>query len=231
MLFWFTVAGSILWQEKKLPQLQEQLAIYEKMEAECSKKEVQTLFAEMKCFPVCEDERGKETYYFENGYGAARTYGGDRKHEGIDIMASNNQPGYFAVQSVSDGVVEQMGWLPLGGYRIGIRSQSGFYYYYAHLDSYAAAMKVGKKVSPGEVLGRMGNTGYGKEGTKGKFAVHLHFGIYRKLQNEEKSLNPYYILRYLSKDREESLTKRDWRVPYGNTALERNISALSACSR
>jgi murein DD-endopeptidase MepM/ murein hydrolase activator NlpD len=124
-----------------------------------------------------------------------------------------------------------MGWLRLGGYRIGIRSQSGFYYYYAHLDSYADTMKVGKMVSSGEVIGRMGNTGYGKEGTKGQFAVHLHFGIYRQQKGTEKSLNPYYILRYLSGEREESLTKRDWRVPYGNTALERNISALSACSR
>lgn len=198
LLFWFTVAGSVLWQVKKLPLLQEQLAVCDKMEKECSAQEVQTLLSEMKCFPVQEDKRNKETYYFENGYGTARTYGGDRKHEGIDIMSSNNQAGYFQIQSVSDGVVEQMGWLPLGGYRIGIRSKSGFYYYYAHMDTYADTMKVGKKVSSGEVLGTMGNTGYGEEGTKGKFAVHLHFGIYRQVQGKEKSLNPYYLLRYVS---------------------------------
>lgn len=198
LLFWLTVAGSVVWQVKKLPVMQEQLTIYTRMENECTKQEVKGLLSEMKCFPVQEDEQQKETYYFENGYGAARTYGGDRKHEGIDIMSSNNQAGYFQIRSVSDGVVEQMGWLPLGGYRIGIRSKAGFYYYYAHLDSYSDTMKVGKKVSSGEILGTMGNTGYGEEGTKGKFAVHLHFGIYRQVKGKETSLNPYYILRYLS---------------------------------
>ena len=58
-------------------------------------------------------------------------------------------------------------------------------------------MKPGKQVSSGEVLGLMGNTGYGKEGTKGKFAVHLHFGIYRQVKGKEESLNPYYLLKYV----------------------------------
>ena len=197
MLFWLLVAGSILWQVTELPELSRKLSIRAKMEEECSAQEVKTLLGEIKCFPVREDRKKKETVFFDNGYGAARTYGGDRSHEGIDIMSSVDKPGYFQVQSVSDGVVEQMGWLPLGGYRIGIRSKSGFYYYYAHLDSYAKAMKPGKQVSSGEVLGLMGNTGYGKEGTKGKFAVHLHFGIYRQVKGKEESLNPYYLLKYV----------------------------------
>ncbi|RKI43753.1 M23 family metallopeptidase [bacterium D16-51] len=197
MLFWLLVAGSILWQVTELPELGRKLSVRSKMEKECSAQEVKALLGEIKCFPVREDRKEKETVSFDNGYGAARTYGGDRSHEGIDIMSSIDKPGYFQVQSVSDGVVEQMGWLPLGGYRIGIRSKSGFYYYYAHLDSYAETMKPGKQVSPGEVLGLMGNTGYGKEGTKGKFAVHLHFGIYRQVKGKEKSLNPYYLLEYV----------------------------------
>ena len=197
MLFWLLVAGSILWQVTELPELSRKLSIRAKMEEECSAQEVKTLLGEIKCFPVREDRKKKETVFFDNGYGAARTYGGDRSHEGIDIMSSVDKPGYFQVQSVSDGVVEQMGWLPLGGYRIGIRSKSGFYYYYAHLDSYAKAMKPGKQVSSGEVLGLMGNTGYGKEGTKGKCAVHRHFGIYRQVKGKEESLNPYYLLKYV----------------------------------
>ena len=43
----------------------------------------------------------------------------------------------------------------------------------------------------------MGDTGYGKEGTHGKFPVHLHFGIYYNENGEERSLNPYYLLKYL----------------------------------
>lgn len=197
MLFWLLVAGSILWQVTKLPKLSRQISVCAEMEEECSRQEVKTLLSEIECFPVREDRKRKETVSFENGYGAARTYGGDRTHEGIDIMSSVDKPGYFEVQSVSDGVVEQMGWLPLGGYRIGIRSKSGFYYYYAHLDSYAETMEPGKKVSSGDILGMMGNTGYGKKGTKGKFAVHLHFGIYRQVKGKEQSINPYYLLKYV----------------------------------
>ena len=44
----------------------------------------------------------------------------------------------------------------------------------------------------------MGNTGYGSEGTSGRFDVHLHFGIYAKTENyNELSYNPYCILKYL----------------------------------
>ncbi len=43
----------------------------------------------------------------------------------------------------------------------------------------------------------MGSTGYSKiEGTKNKFPVHLHFGIYISPDNtSEISLNPYNILK------------------------------------
>ena len=90
--------------------------------------------------------------------------------------------------------VDIFSWLRLGGYRLGIRSKSGFYYYYAHMRNYAPGIKKGKKVKAGTLLGTMGDTGYGKEGTHGKFAVHLHFGIYRDKKGEECSLNPYDVL-------------------------------------
>lgn len=99
---------------------------------------------------------------------------------------------------MTDGVVEQVGWLPLGGWRIGIRSPSGGYFYYAHLSSYSRAFSVGERVTAGETLGMMGDTGYGEEGTSGKFAVHLHLGIYIRTEHtEELSVNPYWILRFL----------------------------------
>ena len=104
----------------------------------------------------------------------SRSYGGKRLHEGTDLMPPKNQRDTFAVVSVCDGVVEKIGWLELGGYRIGIRSKTGTYFYYAHLSSYAEGMKQGKTVKAGELLGYMGDSGYGKEGTVGKFPVHLH---------------------------------------------------------
>ena len=58
--------------------------------------------------------------------------------------------------------------------------------------------KKGDKIKAGTLLGYMGNTGYGTEGTTGCFDVHLHFGIYAKTKNYyELSYNPYCILKYL----------------------------------
>ena len=124
---------------------------------------------------------------------------GKTAHEGTDLMPPKNQRDTFAVVSVCDGVVEKIGWLELGGYRIGIRSKTGTYFYYAHLSSYAEGMKQGKTVKAGELLGYMGDSGYGKEGTVGKFPVHLHFGIYFTMGDKEFSVNPYPILKAMEK--------------------------------
>lgn len=157
-----------------------------------------TIFTDLTYFPVPEDVRGGETISFSDSWGGARTYGGDRKHEGTDIMTSNNLRGYFPVLSISDGVVEKKGWLEKGGYRVGIRSNNGCYFYYAHLDSYALDLEVGDQVKAGEMIGYMGDTGYSKvEGTTGNFPVHLHLGIYIFDEKIETSFNPYWILRYL----------------------------------
>ena len=194
----FSVFISVTYSVRWESDMRSRIEVREQLKAEDMGIYAENLLNEMEYFPVCDDSTGKAECFFENGYGAGRTYGGDRKHEGIDIMSSYNKAGYLKVRSVSDGVVEKKGWLELGGYRLGIRSKSGFYYYYAHLDSYAKGIKEGKKVKAGEVIGYMGNTGYGPKGTTGKFDVHLHFGIYFDKEGEEISLNPYYILVYLS---------------------------------
>ena len=73
--------------------------------------------------------------------------------------------------------------------------RAGAYFYYAHLDSYAN-LKVGDQVKAGQLLGFMGDTGYGEAGTKGMFPVHLHLGIYIYPDGTEMSINPYAILKY-----------------------------------
>lgn len=160
------------------------------------------ILTDVSIFPVPRMEEA-DIRYIDSWYGL-RTYGGTRKHEGCDIMADNNLPGYFPVISMTDGVVEKLGWLEQGGYRIGIRSRSGGYFYYAHLDSYADGIKVGDHVKAGQLLGFMGDSGYGPEGTRGKFKVHLHLGIYVDsdlLGTGEMSVNPFYLLRILEKTR------------------------------
>lgn len=145
------------------------------------------------CFPVA----ASGTVY-ENSWMFERTYGGARGHEGCDLMPPENLPGHYRIVSVTSGTVEKIGWLEKGGYRIGIRSPSGGYFYYAHLDSYSKDFAVGQSVEAGETLGFMGDTGYGPEPTSGKFKVHLHFGIYiRTSRTPELSVNPYWVLRYL----------------------------------
>jgi murein DD-endopeptidase MepM/ murein hydrolase activator NlpD len=145
---------------------------------------------EMIYFPVASAFYNEVTY--EDSYGAARQNGG---HQGCDIMDVQNEPGRIPIVSATDGVITNLGWLYLGGYRVGITSESGIYYYYAHLDSYGAGLYVGEKVKAGQFLGFMGNTGEGEEGTKGKFDVHLHFGIYIRNENKEETVNPYPFLR------------------------------------
>lgn len=162
------------------------------------------IFSDIKYFPVPKDmSAGIETPYADS-WNYARDYGGDRKHEGTDIMAANNTRGYFPVVSMTDGVVEKKGWLELGGYRIGIRSPGGAYFYYAHLADYAEGIEEGAQVKAGTVIGTMGDTGYSKEeGTVGNFEVHLHLGIYCDYNDNEISFNPYYILKSAEKVRME----------------------------
>ena len=150
----------------------------------------EAVWADLKYFPI---PSGDISY--ENTWMAPRDYGGVRYHEGTDLFGKIEKSGFYPVVSMTDGIVEQIGWLPLGGYRIGIRAEHGGYFYYAHLSDYEKDFKVGEKLKAGDILGYMGNTGYGPEGTCGQFPVHLHLGIYISTPDcEELSVNPYWIL-------------------------------------
>ena len=165
------------------------------------------LLADIKYFPVPRSNKRKEWVNYVNSWNYERTYKGNRTHEGTDVMGDINKDGIYPVVSVSDGYISNIGWLELGGWRIGITSPSGIYYYYAHLDSYAKEYKEGDVIRAGDIIGYMGSTGYSKvEGTKNKFPVHLHFGIYITpdpdiaADYEEIALNPYNILKINEKN-------------------------------
>ena len=137
----------------------------------------QRICDEIKYFPIASDRNEAEL--------PERTFGGNRHHEGTDLMTTENERGIYPIVSMTDGVIEALGWLRLGGYRIGIRSSSGIYYYYAHMESYAEDLTEGSNIKAGQFLGFVGDTGYGAEGTIGQFAVHLHVGIYVQDANGE----------------------------------------------
>ena len=164
----------------------------------------ENIWKDLVYFPIPESTENEEALVsYENSWMFERTYGGSYGHEGTDVMAGINQSGYYPVISISDGIVENIGWLEKGGWRIGVRSLHDVYFYYAHLDSYAEEFKPGDVIRAGQLLGYMGNTGYGKtEGTSGKFDVHLHLGIYLRTEEiPELAVNPYWFLKYLENNR------------------------------
>lgn len=180
----------------------ESILVEETVEYESLYRYVASVFYDMEYFPVgCVANNVDADYSYVDSWQFERTYGGERVHEGCDIMASLNQRGVYPIYSATDGVVEKVGWLKLGGWRIGIRSKSGAYYYYAHLSEYAREFSIGEKIKAGTLLGFMGDSGYSEvEGTYGKFDVHLHFGIYfNDAFGNEYAINPYPALYFCEK--------------------------------
>ena len=169
---------------------------------------MKAIWDDVKYFPIAESTSdAKLTVSYVNSWMGERNYGGKRGHEGCDLMANKNERGLYPILSMTDGVVEKKGWLEKGGYRIGIQAPGGAYFYYAHLDSYAD-LDIGDEVKAGDILGYMGDSGYGPEGTVGQFAVHLHLGIYIYPNDVETSVNPYWVLRYIEKSKVKCYTEK-----------------------
>lgn len=175
---------------------------YKPIEYQKLKNAYTAVYGCLECFPVpqnildCEDVSfSKESWH------SVRTYGGNHLHEGIDIMGSAYERGYYPVVSCSAGTVADAGWSEAGGYYVKIQSAGGCIFYYAHLYEFAEGIETGAEVCAGGLLGFMGDSGYGAEGTTGNFEVHLHFGIYQQVVDEGEAswqaINPYAALQYL----------------------------------
>ncbi|BCR20872.1 peptidoglycan DD-metalloendopeptidase family protein [Borrelia miyamotoi] len=100
-------------------------------------------------------------------------------HNGIDIANAANTP----ILATKEGIVVKVGF-SVGGYGryIIISHNNGFQTLYAHLGSFA--VKTGQKVSRGQIIGRMGSTGYST-------GNHLHFTIFK----DGKTGNPMKYLK------------------------------------
>lgn len=95
-------------------------------------------------------------------------------HEGNDIFAEPGTP----IRAVTGGRIEKLGWLFYSGWRVGVRADDGRYWFYAHMSGYAPGLEEGDRVATGDVLGKVGNTGYGnRPGHADEFIYHLHLGI------------------------------------------------------
>jgi murein DD-endopeptidase MepM/ murein hydrolase activator NlpD len=125
-------------------------------------------------------------------------------HEGNDIVAEEGTP----ILSMSAGAVEAVGWTFYSGTRVGVRGTDGKYYFYAHMSKVAPGIAAGTTVEPGDVLGAVGNTGYGDPGHEDEFPPHLHLGI----EGPSGWENPYPLMRELYRRSVRSTTKGEARL-------------------
>jgi murein DD-endopeptidase MepM/ murein hydrolase activator NlpD len=158
-------------------------------------------------------------YWFScyDDFGTRRGYGYKRRHLGHDLFGGTGTP----IIAVEGGTITELGWNQYGGWRIGIRSDdTKRYYYYAHLRKdkpYPAEFKIGDRITAGQVVGYLGNTGYSRrENTNMKTnKPHLHFGmqiIFDKSQEDgpgEIWVDVYEICKLLSKNRTKTVKGPD----------------------
>ncbi len=133
-------------------------------------------------FPVA------QPYTFGDSWGFPRMVGTEYEHghKGTDIMAPFGTPLY----ATERGIITRVGVDVLGGIKLWLKGQSGTYYYYAHLESYAEGIAEGTLVEAGDVVGFVGDTGNAKGG-----APHLHFQVH---PGGGEAVNPYGLLRVVA---------------------------------
>lgn len=118
---------------------------------------------------------------FASGYGYRihPIYRTLKMHNGIDLTAPVGTPVY----ATGGGKIVSAGYSS-GGYGKKVIIDHGYGYktLYAHLDK--VSVKVGQKISRGEIIGEVGNTGRST-------APHLHYEV-RKNDKTENPINYYY---------------------------------------
>lgn len=79
-----------------------------------------------------------------------------KPHTAVDYAAPTGTP----VQAIGDGTVTKCGWDPTGGgNRIRIKHNMGYESSYMHLSKFASGIRVGSRVTQGQLIGYVGATG------------------------------------------------------------------------
>jgi murein DD-endopeptidase MepM/ murein hydrolase activator NlpD len=120
------------------------------------------------------------TTVFVNDWGQPRS--GGRTHQGTDLLAAWGTPLVAVVNGTIDFDLDD-----LGGVGIWLHGDDGVGYYYAHLSRHEGPAP--RRVTRGEVIGYVGDTGNAKGGPP-----HLHFGV-RAPTGE--MVNPFPTVRVL----------------------------------
>ncbi|MFD0980832.1 DUF5930 domain-containing protein [Tropicimonas aquimaris] len=103
----------------------------------------------------------KDSFRFTSGFGPR--WG--RMHNGTDFAGSHGTPIY----ATADGVVVQAGWHSGFGRMVKVRHEFGIETWYAHMSR--LHVKEGQRVSKGQRIGDMGNTGRST-------GTHLHYEVH-----------------------------------------------------
>ena len=110
--------------------------------------------------------------------------GNGRLHEGVDIVTTAGKPIYAVV----DGTISKM-YLDEPASRSGnglrLALADGTYFFYAHMQQFAAGVQVGLAVKAGDVIGYIGHTG-------NTLLDHLHFEVH---PNGGAAVDPTPIVR------------------------------------
>ena len=114
--------------------------------------------------------------------------GADRLHEGIDIMAERGTP----VRAAAPGIVRRVTESDRGGLSVTVVGHDGLRYFYTHFDSFPEGLAVGQEVGTDTVIGFVGNSG-----NAAATAPHLHFGVYRPLDDGPWSWEAFDPLPFL----------------------------------
>lgn len=117
---------------------------------------------------------------FTNSWHEPRS--GGRLHIGVDITAATGK----ALYAVVDGVISQVtAGGSLSGNALRLSQSDGTYFFYAHLDSFAAGIGVGTSVRAGQIIGYVGATGNAG-------GPHLHFEVH---PFGGDAVNPYQVVK------------------------------------
>ena len=107
--------------------------------------------------------------------------GGGRLHEGVDIIGARG----LAIYAVVDGTITRMlSGGALSGNSIRLTAPDGTYFFYAHLDGFAAGLTAGQSVRAGQVIGYNGSTGAS--------TPHVHFEVHPQ---GGAAVNPYPLVK------------------------------------
>ena len=136
-------------------------------------------------------------------------------HRAVDVVGAGNS--VDDVIAFSDGTVEivvntvtgnrkgSRGTASYGNF-VKIRHDNGMKTLYAHMEYESISVKTGERVSKGQKIGRMGDTG-------NAYGVHLHFEV---RQSDESRVDPYP---YLFEGKQIVIPKIEEDISYENSTL------------